>query len=87
MLRPGGILVERMPDRERAADTFTCGHCGRIVVVPPKADAADLGGHCRLCDRLICPSCAREGRCDPFEKKLERWEARAALRRDVARGG
>jgi hypothetical protein len=58
------------------ADTFTCFHCNKIVIVKPKCDPADLGGMCRLCEKMICPACVDLGRCDPVEKKLEREEAK-----------
>jgi len=32
---------------------------------------------------LICPRCVSEWRCDPFEKKLERIEARDRTRRSL----
>jgi len=64
----GGIRQE--------ADTFTCGHCNKIVMVKPKCDPFDLGGMCRLCEKMICPACVDLGKCDPVEKKLERMEAR-----------
>lgn len=64
----GGIRQE--------VDTFTCFHCNRIVIVKPKCDPADLGGMCRLCEKMICPACVDLGKCDPMEKKLERAEAK-----------
>ncbi len=70
---PGGIRQE--------ADTFTCHHCGKLVIVKPKCNPDDLGGMCRLCMKMICPSCVDTGDCTPFEKKLEQIEKRAiALR-------
>ena len=62
----GGIRQE--------ADSFTCSHCGKIVIVRPKCDPADLGGFCRLCTKMVCPACVNIGSCDPFEKKLQRQE-------------
>lgn len=64
-------------------ETFTCGHCQRIVHVPPRAAPASLGGVCKLCMRLVCPSCNARGKCDPFERKLEREEARERSRRSM----
>lgn len=61
-------------------DTFTCFHCNRIVHVKPKCDPADLGALCKVCMRLVCPRCSDKG-CIPFEKKLERAEARYHARR------
>jgi hypothetical protein len=61
-------------------DTFTCGHCNNIKLVPPKQRAEDIGGHCSVCWQLICPGCVSRGLCDPFEKKLKRAEDRARTR-------
>lgn len=58
------------------SDTFTCFHCNRIVIVKPKCDPCDLGGMCRICEKMICPTCVDLGKCDPLEKKLERAEAK-----------
>lgn len=69
----GGIRQE--------ADTFTCFHCQKVVVVKPKCDPCDLGGMCRLCDKMICPGCVEIGHCDPFEEKLKRDEAQYHARR------
>lgn len=60
----------------KEVETFQCGHCQRIKHVPAKCSPYDLGGHCRICDTLICPDCVRDGRCTPFEKKLDEWERR-----------
>ena len=78
MLRPGGILT---CDDGRACDTFTCGHCCTVVFVKPRCDPADAGGRCKLCDRLICGGCADLRRCTPWERELERQEARSAALR------
>jgi len=64
----GGIRQE--------ADTFTCFHCNKIVIVKPMCDPCELGGMCRLCEKMICPACVDLGKCDPVEKKLEREEAK-----------
>ena len=57
------------------ADTFTCAHCNRVVIVKPKCNIDDLGGMCRLCVKMICPTCVGLA-CVPFEKKLEAVERR-----------
>lgn len=76
MRRPGGALICTSSDGESHTDTFTCGHCNGIVLVDGTARAEDVGGMCRLCMTLTCPACTDKGACDPFEKKLERTEAR-----------
>lgn len=66
-------------------DSFTCAHCNRLRFVPPMQRAEDLGGICHLCGdkhspSFICENCVGKG-CDPFEEKLQRWEARDRLQR------
>jgi len=73
-----GVLITSGPDGVIEEDTFACGHCGCIVTVKPMCDPADMGGRCTCCDSLICKHCVDKG-CDPMEKKLDRWEARARL--------
>lgn len=70
-------------------DTFTCAHCGCVKFVAPMARAEDMGGICHLCGdkhrpSFICDKPECHARCDPFEKKLERWEARERLVRHMA---
>lgn len=60
---------------ENECDTFTCGHCQRIVHVPVRCDPADLGGLCKCCMRLVCPNCVGKS-CTPWEKAIEAMEAR-----------
>lgn len=77
MFRPGGYLYSFDPEGIRQeADTFTCCHCSRVVIVKPKCNPDDLGGMCRLCMKMICPACVAVGHCVPFEKKIEQQEAR-----------
>lgn len=79
MKRPQGYAVETeiatgLTWSER--DTFTCSHCSKIIHVKPMCDPADLGGHCKLCDKLICPKCAylmSLGKpCIPWLEKVQR---------------
>lgn len=74
-----GCLEIFDPARARAYDTFTCHHCSRVVFVRAGADPSELGGHCKTCDKLICPTCNAKGKCTPWEKQLEHMEARARL--------
>lgn len=57
-------------------ETFTCAHCSRIIKIPHRAAPDEVGGRCGNCDAMVCPGCVRIGRCTPFEKKLEEYEAR-----------
>lgn len=61
---------------KREADTFTCGHCQKVVHIKPMAPLDEVGGRCTVCDTLICPGCVTTGKCEPFEKKLRRLEER-----------
>ena len=69
------------PSVER--DTFTCGHCSRIVHVHPKDRPEDIGGLCKVCFGLICPPCVglliKHG-CTPFIKKIEAIEHRERMK-------
>ena len=56
-------------------DTFTCAHCQYVTQVKAYAKPEDMGGLCKVCMGLICSKCVGKG-CDPFEKKLERMEAK-----------
>ena len=92
MRNPGGYAVITSPEagvanfdrRQRLEigegtteiDSFTCFHCNSVVHVLTRQDPTTIGGLCKQCMKLICPKCTDEGSCVPFEKKLERWEAR-----------
>lgn len=78
-LRPQGQVTITTPTGEVSYDTATCGHCNNLFAVRGKRPE-DIGGMCKECMKIICPSCVDKG-CTPFEKKLEAWEAKhAALR-------
>ncbi len=83
MRNPGGYLVITGPESVEEYDTFTCGHCQRVVVVKHKAQASDLGGMCRLCMKLVCAECDTLGSCTPFEKQMEEEEKSYRLRRAI----
>jgi len=86
MRKPGGYLIVNDPSlRAKEADTFTCGHCVRIVRVKPKADAADFGGLCKCCMKLICSRCVNIGTCYPIEKAIEDHEKQEQGRRHLRR--
>lgn len=90
--RAQGYLIITSPDvgglgvaKER--DTFTCNHCGGLVIVDPGKDPATYGGWCGGCGKLICPKCeARKAQtltCTTIEKKLEVAERQWRTRRSV----
>lgn len=66
---------EMMCEGVTEMDTFTCGHCCRVIHVKAMQRPEDLGGLCKRCMKLECPECVDKG-CTPFEKKLEMAEAR-----------
>ena len=71
------------PLRHRQYDTFSCCHCNRVVIVRHRADPSELGGMCKVCDKLICPECNQKGGCTPWEEEMRRMEARYALRKAI----
>lgn len=84
MLRPGGYIIVASPEGcDFEADTFTCSHCQQIVIVPVKASASDPGGWCGCCAKPVCGPCADTGVCTPWEKQMERMEARDRMLRSI----
>lgn len=83
-----GIIVDPSTPTTKEIDTFTCAHCNAVVVCrsSSKDIPVDLGGFCRLCYEHVCGKCADRGRCDPFEKKLERAEQQGRFRRALEGG-
>ena len=82
MRKPGGVLIATdVNGSVDETDSFSCGHCNRVVLVPVKCNPDDLGGHCRVCMAMICPACVSTGKCDPLEEKLARAEASYEARR------
>lgn len=68
------------PDGVKEADTYQCAHCQYITHVKAGQSTDELGGVCTHCTTktrpgFICKRCVGKP-CDPFEKKLEREEAR-----------
>ena len=58
-------------------ETLTCAHCQKVFRKPA---AGEPSGFCTLCFAPVCLDCGKnEMKCDPFERKLERIEARARL--------
>ena len=74
MRRPQGQIIITDPYAVFECDTFTCCHCNSIVPVPA-APAPMVGGFCMRCMLNCCDTCSDLG-CTPFEKKLEKMEAR-----------
>lgn len=77
MRNPGGYFVSVGPDGNVTEyDSFTCGHCQKVIFVRPKCDPTELGGLCRQCMKMICPRCVEQGTCTPWEKQMEIAEAK-----------
>lgn len=74
-----GFLVETGPFGSVTVETFTCSHCNVCGEVRGRKSHELLGVTCQACFALICPSCAKVAKCEPFEKKLEAIEKRARL--------
>lgn len=66
------------PDGTIERETFTCAHCSQVVIIKLRATPEELGGRCHHCDAMVCPACVArdQGRCKPFEKRIEEYEAR-----------
>lgn len=64
----------------KEADCFICAHCQRITMLDARSRPDDAGGHCKVCDKLICKHCLGKG-CRPWEKEMERMEARYLARK------
>jgi hypothetical protein len=90
MLRPQGYVTLAAPDAPLVErDTITCGHCQRIIFTKPGSVATtyllpgrlpsdpwreEPGAGCRVCMRAICLHCHDQGRCTPFERRIEAME-------------
>jgi len=77
--RQKGFLVESGPNGTVEHETFTCCHCNRPKVVPHRATPEEAGGFCMRCMQMTCHACGGTGRCEPFEKKIEAYEARSKM--------
>lgn len=68
------------------APTYTCSHCGTVVVMNP--DRKRERAYCSSCDHLICDRCGaiygatRE--CKPFAKIIDETQEAAAKQTDAA---
>lgn len=84
MARHLGYSISQGPDGQvDEHDTFTCGHCQVIVEVARRARPEDMGGLCKICMKLVCVRCNAQGTCTPWEKQMEKMEARERLFRSA----
>ena len=71
MRNPGGLAQSFYPDGQTVeCDTFTCNHCQKVTFVWPGISVYDMGGGCRICNKLICSKCVDKGTCTPWEQRL-----------------
>jgi hypothetical protein len=81
--RAGGYVVASGEGAPVERDTIACHHCQRHIVIPPGPPRDDLFGVCWNCSKFICPPCAKKQTCTPWEKQMERIEARDRMLRAV----
>lgn len=74
-----GLVTVTGPSGTVPRETFTCCHCNGLDFVP-EPGAAEIG-FCNRCFARECVPCAKKlnGRCTPFERRLEQYEARQRL--------
>jgi len=67
--------------------TYTCCHCNTIHQVPP--EGSEQMGFCKKCFARECIDCAirLQGRCTPFEQRIEAYEAKQRLLEAIGVGG
>jgi len=97
-----GAYTTREQDRPLAEyDTTTCGHCQRVIFVKPATacttylivDRAtnrfreEPGAFCRVCMQAVCLTCHADGRCTPWERRIEAMEARGRFLQQVGAQG
>lgn len=93
MLKSGGTatITEADGTVSRKNDTFSCGHCNQIVLVPPGTVSLTVGGTCRACMHHICDGCIEEMertlRCVPLEERLRQMEMSGSRNRRGGRRG
>jgi hypothetical protein len=98
VLKPQGYATIIDPDAPvQELDSCQCGHCQKVIFVKPRSASTvyliptgvpgrfteEPGAFCRVCMRPVCLRCHDQGRCTPFERALEKSEARDRLRRSI----
>ena len=86
---PDGYAIWTDPTGERPPieiDTAQCCHCQAVIFVKPGSGGQTFlicvdgrwqeipGMGCRLCNRHVCWRCYADGRCVPFERRIEQME-------------
>jgi hypothetical protein len=78
--REGGHVEVLLDGKTTVFPTFTCNHCQRIT---PKPRGGEDSGFCMSCFRPVCLRCGALNVCTPWEKQMERMEARARARASI----
>lgn len=81
MSQARGYAVLSSPEKTEEWDTITCAHCNANVFL--KKEGCDPGGFCRHCMKGVCGPCVDQGKCTPFEKKLEAYERKMRFRQSL----
>lgn len=91
MRNPSGYATIVDPDRPTVErDTASCGHCQQVIFTKPGSAATvylifdraswrwreEAGAFCRVCMRPVCLACHDQGRCTPWERRIEAAERR-----------
>lgn len=80
-LKARGYTVERGSGSgaDVEHETFTCCHCGGGTIIPHRATPEQLGRFCLSCNQMTCMKCAKDQRCTPFMRRIERSLSRERL--------
>lgn len=82
--RAGGYIVTTTAEGKTVErDSISCAHCQRHVIIPPGPPRDDLFGTCWHCSKFICVPCANLRTCTPWERQLEKIEARDRMLRAI----
>lgn len=75
-----GYMIITSPDGTVERDTLQCCHCNKHYIVRP--GSGKRRGWCTLCGQATCGAAAC-ATCVPFERRLERFEARERSTRSL----
>lgn len=65
-----GYAIFAGPNGQVEIETFTCAHCGALKGIEGRVESKT----CFPCFKTICADCAKTGKCDPTERRVERLE-------------
>lgn len=82
LIRPGAVGEYRCDGIVVEVYASTCAHCQHITEFPSLKAMTDHVDVCRSCMRLICLRCVGKP-CRPWEREMERQEARGRMLRDM----